>query len=121
MHSKRQGHRPMMPRPRLVMVLIVAGLLGTGAFADDNPEQKAVQFVEKVKGKVYRDDKAKGKPVIQVDLTETAVTDADLASIRGFKGLRFLVLQQTKVADGCVKHLKYFPELEGVYLGETAI
>ncbi len=42
----------------------------------DDAEDKAVAFVEKVGAKVTRDEKAPGKPVVTVNLTNTKVTDA---------------------------------------------
>ena len=49
--------------------------------APTGTEDAAVAFVKGLGGRVYRDDKAAGKPVTTVDLYNTKVTDA------GLKGL----------------------------------
>ena len=41
-------------------------------------EAKAIAEIEKLGGKVTRDEKSPGKPVIEVDLSDSKVTDAGL-------------------------------------------
>ena len=51
------------------------------AWADD-AEDQAVAFVEKLGGKVTRDEKAPGRPVIIVNLSFKQVTDAGLKELQ---------------------------------------
>ena len=60
-------------------------------YADD-AEDKAVAFVEKLGGKVTRDEKLPGKPVIGVHLSFSAVTDAGLKELAPLKNLATLDL-----------------------------
>ena len=86
---------------------LLAGLLLLAApplFADD-AEDKAVQAVMKLGGKVVRDDKDPAHPVVSVDLSLTKATDAGLKELAGLKGLQRLVLDNTKVTDVGLKEL----------------
>jgi hypothetical protein len=47
----------------------------------DEAEDKAVEFVKKLGGRITRDDKAEGKPVIKVELGDTKVTDSVLKEL----------------------------------------
>jgi hypothetical protein len=69
-------------------------------------EDKAVQFVEKLGGRVTRDNKASGKPVVAVNLGGTKVTDAGLKELAPLKNLTELYLTGTKVTDAGVKELQ---------------
>ena len=84
------------------MVLVGVGLLLaclSGAARAD--EASAVKAVEKLGGKVTRDDKLPGKPVIGVNLGGTGVTDAGLKELKELKQLTTLGLHDAKVtADG---------------------
>ena len=86
-------------------VMLLACLYGA-ARAD---EASAVKAVEKLGGKVTRDDKLPGKPVIGVDLdglVGTKVTDADLKELKDLKQLTSLNLYATKVTDDGVADLQ---------------
>jgi|GEM_PF-2505728 len=95
-----------------VFALAVSGLcLGSAAWADD-AEDKAVAFVEKLGGTVTRelkalrkDDKALRKPVIEVQLSNTKVTDAGLKELAPLKNLTTLDLGGTNVTDAGLKEL----------------
>jgi len=67
-------------------------------------EAKAIAIVEKLGGKVTRDDKIPGKPVVALELTLKA-TDADLKALTAFKHLSKLELWGTKVTDIGLKEL----------------
>src|SRR5205807_4570023 len=73
-------------------------------------EASAVKEVEKLGGKVTRDDKLPGKPVIAVNLPATKVTDAGLTELKDLKHLTSLNLNDTegggKVTDAGLKELK---------------
>ena len=61
-------------------------LLAAAPLLADEAEDKAVATVAKLGGKVTRDEKADGKPVIAVDLLNPNVTDADLQELAPSRG-----------------------------------
>ena len=72
------------------LVLTASALwLGTSARAD---EDKAVAFVKKLGGVAVRDENAPGKPVTELILLHTKVTDADLKVLAGLKSITKLNL-----------------------------
>src|SRR5215831_5477252 len=79
-------------------------LLAAGARADD-AEDKAIEAIKKVEGKMTRDARADGKPVIFVSLIDTKVTDADLQSVAAFKKVQVIDLNSTPITDAGMKHL----------------
>jgi hypothetical protein len=60
---------------------VVSGVGLCSPVRADEAEDKAVAFVEKLGGKVARDEKLPGKPVVRVDLFFSAVTDAGLRQL----------------------------------------
>jgi hypothetical protein len=83
----------------LVAVVILAG----AARAD---EADAVKLVEKFGGTIKRDDKQPGKPVVEVTIYNTKVTDAAVKELKELKQLTILRLDSTNVTDAGVKELK---------------
>jgi hypothetical protein len=69
-------------------------------------EEAAIKAIEKLGGKVKRDDKAPGKPVISVSLSGTQVADAGLKELKEFRGLDSLDLKDTNVTDAGVADLQ---------------
>ena len=69
----------------LAVLVILSGV----ARAD---EADAVKVIEKLGGKVTRDEKQPGKPVVEVNLMLTKVTDADLKQLKELKQLASLNL-----------------------------
>lgn len=90
-----------------------------GPLLADDAEDKAAKAVEDLGGKVVRDDKAPGKPVVQVSLAGSDVTDADLKSLAGVKNLQQLDLNETKITDAGLKDLAGFKELHLLRLAFT--
>src|SRR5437899_11576060 len=97
-------------RTMLVGAVMLLACLSGAARAD---EASAVKAVENLGGKVTRDDKLPGKPVIGVNLPATKVTDAGLKELKDLKHLTSLNLNDTKVTDEVrkawwkeMKHLK---------------
>src|SRR5271157_3041520 len=81
--------------------------------AEPNPDQaKAIAEIEKLGGKVAVDDKNPDKPVIDVDLMDTQVTDAGLSHLDRFPHLQSLNLYNTKVTDAGLEHVKGLAELQ---------
>jgi hypothetical protein len=74
------------------LLFCLALLLTPAALPADEAKGAAERAVERLKGRIVRDDKAPGKPVVAVDLSFRAVTDADLKHLAGLKDLRELDL-----------------------------
>ncbi len=102
---------------------LAAGVLLLAAvplFAED-AEDQAVKAVEKVGGMVVRDDKDPAKPVVEVNLHATKVTDAGLRELAGLKRLRSLDLDDTQVTDKGLKELAALEGLQTLKLGNTQV
>jgi HEAT repeat protein len=114
-------------------------------------EEKAVEAVEYMGGRVRRNDKAAGHPVIAVsfrkrnlsddptfsdaglkefaalkqlrdlDLSGTNVTDAGLRDLAALKQLQKLNLAGTQITDAGLKHLAALKELESLGLYSTKV
>jgi tRNA A-37 threonylcarbamoyl transferase component Bud32 len=129
-----------------VLVLLAAGLAGLGALVlrlghdrdevggptggkepdlavreDPGPkvpesEEQAVRAVQQLGGKISRDDKLPGKPVVSVSLAHTKAADADLRALAAFPQLRTLELQGTKVTDAGMKYVGELKDLQSLDL-----
>jgi hypothetical protein len=76
------------------------------AKAADDAEYKAIADIMKLGGKIERDDKKPGSPVIAVDLSNKAVKDANLKCLQSLGELRSLKLDDAPITDEGLKHLK---------------
>src|SRR5205085_2733916 len=88
----------------------------------DDAEAKAVEAITKLGGKVTRDDKLPGKPVIGVILAGTTkVTDAGLKELKHLKQLTALTLGGQVTAAGLkeVKELKQLTSPDRTCAQET--
>ena len=84
-------------------------------------EDKAVQSIEAVGGRVARDEKLPGRPVVAVDLGDTNVTDSDLKDLKELKGLQDLDLGFTQITDAGLKNLKELKGLQSLDLRDAQI
>jgi hypothetical protein len=84
-------------------------------------EEKGVKTVEALGGRVWRDDKRLGRPVVGASISNRPVTDADLAGLKGLKSLRDLELYGTQISDVGLKELTELKELESLGLGHTKV
>jgi hypothetical protein len=103
-----------------ITTFALAVCLGSSARADD-AEDKAVAFVEKLGGKVTRDEKLPGKPVTGVNLGLSKVTDLGLKEVVALKNLHKLDLFGTDVTDAGLKELAHLKSLTTVTLTETKV
>ncbi len=87
----------------------------------DDAENKAVESVEKLMGRVFRDTNLPGKPVFGVSLSGTKVTDAGLKELAGLKSLTELDLDRTKVTDAGLRELAGLKNLTKLYLQRTKV
>lgn len=90
----------------VALALAVSGLcLGSSARADQ-AEEKAIAYVEKLGGTVFRDNKSPGRPVATVILRSAKVRDAGLKELAELKNLTALVLSETRITDAGLKALQ---------------
>src|SRR5438128_1737307 len=95
--------------------------LGVPAPGQDDPEAKAVRLVEKLGGALTRDPKAKGNPVVGVNLSTKKAGDTELKELAGFTALQTLDLLFAPVTDAGIRELLRFPQLQTLNLGGTKI
>jgi hypothetical protein len=104
-------------------VLAAAVVLVRYLVVHDNParaaEERAVQAIERLGGKVLRDEKAPGKPVIAVFLNTPAMTDAGLEVLGELKQLRELDLTGSRVTASGLKELAGLQQLQTLHIDET--
>jgi hypothetical protein len=111
---------------RSVTLMLVLGfslaVIASGWAAESNSEQaKAIAELEKLGGKVTIDDRSPDKPVIDVELTGTEVTDAGLEHLKGLTTLQMLDLSGTEVTDAGLEHLKGLAKLRTLDLAVTKV
>jgi hypothetical protein len=83
--------------------------------------EAALSSIQKLGGKVERDDKGSGKPVITINLGLTEVKDADLEHLEGLATVKKLTLNDTPITDAALDHLKDMAGLEKLYLVDTKV
>ncbi len=136
-----------MTRVRTLAVLCVlaAGFTTVARAEPPTARDRAVAAIEKLGGTVEVDETRPGKPVVGVDLSRSAVTDADLvlfeglpdlevldlrltsigdagvARLEGTKALRFLNLFRTRLSDAGLDHLAGNAGLETLLVGGTQV
>ena len=86
-----------------------------------NAEATAVNAIEKLGGRITRNGKLPGKPVIEVDLRSTKVTDAALKHLAELKNLQTLDLRGTQVTDAGLQDLAAFKNLTSLDLFATGV
>ncbi len=91
------------------------------AWGQSAREEKAVKAIEALGGRVTRDEKLPGRPVVGVHLDGTTVTDADLKNLKELKGLGSLGLADTQITDSGLKDLKELKDLWRLDLTSTQI
>jgi hypothetical protein len=97
----------------MIGALLMAGCRGKG------PVEGAVDMVKQLGGKVEIDANLPNKPVVTVDLRDTAVTDADLERLQALPHLQILALDGTGISDAGLESLKQCSRLERLFLRNT--
>jgi internalin A len=87
----------------------------------DEGEARAVAFVESLGGKVTRDERAPGKPVVSVNLSGTQITDAGLKELAPLTNLTRLFLSSPQVTDAGLKELAPLTNLTRLFLKDTRV
>jgi hypothetical protein len=120
-----RNHREVLWDAVLALfVLAAAVVLVRYLGVHDNPEREvleaeAVQAIQRLGGKVTRDEKAPGKSVIAVFLNTPAMTDAGLEVLGELKQLRELDLTGSRVTASGLNELAGLQQLQTLHLGET--
>ena len=89
--------------------------------ANQLDESQAIAEIERLGGKVERDDKSPGRPVTEVNFIWGGVGDSDLRVLRTFKNLTTLKLEETKITDAGLKDLGGLKSLKTLSLTSTHI
>ena len=113
-----------MSRWMLLATLVLWGCSNSVApivIEENVAENKVVQFIEKLRGKVARDEELPDKPVIAVALFGTKVTDAGLQQLAELKSLHTLNLGNTRVTDAGLQQLAGLTNLTMLTLDGTQI
>ncbi len=108
------------PDPGLGAVIFLALALGS-IQAKPPTESDAINFVLNQGGSFKRDEKIATRPVVEVDLSLTSVTDADLKDLLPLKHLRLLNLTDTLVSDAGIQQLAGFRDLRELVLDDTPV
>lgn len=85
------------------------------------PDDKVVKRVEELGGRIARDRVLPGTPATEVDLSGTAVTNADLRLLSNRDEIRTLNLHRTGISDAGVEHLKSLSHLTTLTIGDTRV
>lgn len=101
--------------------LLGAVLVPAATFVPQDDVEKAIAEIQKLGGKVERDDKAPGKPVTVVSFATLKIDDAALDNVKGLAGLKKLTLNGTAITDAGLERLKGLTSLEKLYLVDTKI
>lgn len=87
-----------------------------------NPAEAAsVAAIIKLGGKIELDEINPDRPVVKVDLHDTAATDSDLSALGSLKRVHNLYLGRTRVTDAGLKHVQGLAELRTLSLNGTAV
>src|ERR1019366_3707157 len=104
-----------------MMPALLPLLLASSFLWSDEAEDKALAAIEKLGGKVARDAKTTGNPVVRVSLLYSKVTDEQLVILGALKNLQDLDLFGTKLTDDGLKHLRTLQNLRTLNLAFTRI
>jgi internalin A len=102
----------------------LAVVLACGVARADEGEDAAAKWAESVEGRVVRDAKAAGKPVVEVAFgpVNKKVTDDGLKELAGLKNLKSLtIFFCDQIGDAGMKHVKGLTTLETLGLGNTSV
>jgi hypothetical protein len=91
------------------------------AVAKRDAEKKAIAAIMAFGGKIERDDKKPGRPIVQLRLGGTQVTDTELKDLAGLKQLQRLDLSYTRVTGPGLKNLTTLNQLQELYLIGTQV
>lgn len=103
-----------------ILLLSLALGMTSRAVADDNEDRAAAAIVQ-FGGRVWRDDAAPGRPVIDVGLYSFSIKDSDLRALAGLKRLHSLQVVGAEVTDVGLKEIAKVTSLEWLQLTATPV
>jgi hypothetical protein len=92
---------------------------GVRAGAPDDDRDRVVALVERLGGQIRHDEGAPGRPVVEIRLGTTRVSDDQLGALRGLTSLRSLELTQTRISDAGLARLRGLTGLRSLVLYGT--
>lgn len=128
----------------LVLVCPPPGDVQAGP-SGDSARDRALAMVKSLGGEVRLDEQAAGRPIVEIrllttrvtddqlgelralwslrilDLTQTRISDAGLARLRGHEGLRSLLVLDTRVTDRGLEHIATMSGLEKLLVGSCDV
>ena len=110
-----------MRRSALVALLACVPVVAAQEGSKDGDEQKVIAEIRRLGGEVGFDEKRPGKPLVDVFLDGTKVTDAGLADLKGLTHLKELDLTDTQVTDAVLADLKGLTRLQRLRLTATRV
>ncbi|HSQ56933.1 MAG TPA: hypothetical protein VLM40_14425 [Gemmata sp.] len=108
---------------RFFFSAMAMALAPTTTWADE-AENAAARWVESVGGKIQRDAKVPGKPVVEVTFgpVNKKLTNDGLKELRGLKSLKSLtIFFCDQINDAGMKHLKALTTLEALNIGNSGV
>src|ERR1700741_4363532 len=107
---------------RLASGVLVSGVLVlTRAVVVWAGEAEVIARLTKLGGIIKQDESQPGKPVVEVDLRGTRVTDVGLKELAGLKNLHTLDLRKTRVTGAGLKELAGLNNLHTLHLSYTGV
>jgi hypothetical protein len=103
-----------------ILGAILLGLVVVGCQGKSGPEA-TVELIKKLGGKVVTNDSLPNKPIVMVDLRNTAVTDEQLKCLKELPQMQMLVLDDTGISDAGLETLKEYDQLQRIYLRTTRV
>jgi hypothetical protein len=104
----------------LMLVLSLAPVLCWAAEPKVD-EAKAIAEIEKLGGKVTRDEKSPGKLVIGVAFSKSKLTNAELEHLASLPHLQSLELDNAQITDAAFANISKVPQLKRLLLINTPI
>lgn len=103
-----------------LMVAVLCPVFVDRAADADAEQERAVAAIQRLGGKVIRDEGGPGRPVAAVFLRDRGA-DTALVHLKAFPHLRKLYLRCSDVSDTGLKHLTGLTDLEALLLADTAV
>ena len=104
-----------------VLGCLAIGSVRAGAMGSDPERDPVVRLVERLGGQLRRDEGAPGRPIVEIRLSTTSVTDDQLGELRGVASLRSLDLSQTRISDVGLARLRGHQGLRSLLLFDTKV
>src|SRR6266542_2040188 len=102
---------------KIVAALAVSALCFSSPARAGEAEDKAIKLVEHHGGKITRDEKLPGKPIIAIDLSGASITQSELPALAAFSHLATLDLRRAhNIHYGAINELAKFKSLTALGL-----